>query len=525
MLLAAAVLVPFLDKAFTVDDTVFLRQAEHAVEDPLHPTAFDMVWGEVPARVSPTSGIVMAWLLVPAILAGGSERVAHLTQLVMLALALLATVSLGIRLGLAPRSAAAAGLLLAATPAALGMAGTAMADVPAMSIGVLGLERLVAWRQERRLHQALLAAASLALAPVTRPHLLLLLGVGALLLVGDCLRSESWRKAGWRLWIPLAAAPLLTALLLLVTRDPSPSAAGIVAATSQTSALERVPRNVVAFSIHWVLVLPLALPWIVLRLFPILRRWPVLILSTVAMGALMWLSRELPPLPTPYRFAPIAGLGAAVLFDVLWGGWKRRDATQITLGLWLLVALVAAPYFQVPSKYLLASAPAAALLVAREVAARGGRLAHATLVVTCLVGLALGVAILRADAAFAGLGRTAAAALVGPQVAAGRNVWFAAHWGFQWYAEKAGGRIVTLTPPYPAPGDLLVLSRNTEVGFRVNRMVLSGFRLRGIATIEDNSAGGRIMLDGAGFYDNGRGYLPWTWGDGVLDAFLLTQVQ
>jgi hypothetical protein len=521
--LAAAVLVPFLDKAFTIDDTVFLREAAHAVGDPLHPTAFEMVWSDAPARVAPTSGPLMAWLLVPAILAGGSERVAHLGQVMMLALALLATVGLGIRLGLAPRGAAAAGLVLAATPALLGMAGTAMADVPAMSLGVLGLERLVAWKQDRRKHQAILATILLGLAPLARSHLVLVLGVGVLLVAGDFTDLASWRRHRWTVWIPLLAAPLITALVILVTRDPASGASGLVGTTSTTSSWNRVPANTVAFAGHWVLALPLALPWILLRPLPIIRRWWTLLLGVALMTLLLYLSRR-PQVPTQWFVAPIAGLGFAVLWDTLADGWHRRDGTQVALGLWLLIALVATPYFQVPSKFLLASAPGAALLVARE-ASKQQRRAPLVLGLTCALGLGLGVAILRADAAFAGLGRSAAAALVAPQVASGRTVWFTGHWGFQWYAEKAGGRIVTLTPPYPAPGDLVVMSRNSEAGYNINMMIVRNFRLRHIGQIEDREPGGRLMANGAGFYSNGWGYLPWAWGTGVLDAFMLLQVE
>ncbi|MGB9005083.1 MAG: hypothetical protein WCB96_05090, partial [Candidatus Aminicenantales bacterium] len=54
MALATLVLLPFLGKAFTIDDTLFMRQAEHVLVDPLHPTAFEIVWSEapVPRRVS-----------------------------------------------------------------------------------------------------------------------------------------------------------------------------------------------------------------------------------------------------------------------------------------------------------------------------------------------------------------------------------------------------------------------------------------------------------------------------------------
>jgi hypothetical protein len=44
MIVAMLVLVPFLGKAFTIDDTLFLYLARHALTDPLHPAAFDMYW-------------------------------------------------------------------------------------------------------------------------------------------------------------------------------------------------------------------------------------------------------------------------------------------------------------------------------------------------------------------------------------------------------------------------------------------------------------------------------------------------
>src|SRR5512146_849318 len=114
LLLATVILVPFLNKAFTIDDTVFLFEARHVLTDPLHPTAFEMTWERVPERVSlivPT-GPVMASLLVPSILAVGAEWMAHAVQLVLLLAAILATVSLALRLGLTPLWAAAAGMIL-----------------------------------------------------------------------------------------------------------------------------------------------------------------------------------------------------------------------------------------------------------------------------------------------------------------------------------------------------------------------------------------------------------------------------
>ncbi|HVP68043.1 MAG TPA: hypothetical protein VMT17_12340 [Anaeromyxobacteraceae bacterium] len=141
LLLALLVLVPMWDKAFTIDDTLFLLQAKHVLSDPLHPTAFDVVWDlPKPERLSQIlpSGPVMAWLLVPAVAGHASELIAHGIETPLLLLAILATVSLALRLGLSTGSARVAGLLLACTPAVLAMAGTAMPDVPAMALSYQG---------------------------------------------------------------------------------------------------------------------------------------------------------------------------------------------------------------------------------------------------------------------------------------------------------------------------------------------------------------------------------------------------
>src|SRR6187455_1959916 len=44
-------LAPFLDKAFTIDDTLFLRVAEHALVAPFEPMAFPYVWTDHPERM------------------------------------------------------------------------------------------------------------------------------------------------------------------------------------------------------------------------------------------------------------------------------------------------------------------------------------------------------------------------------------------------------------------------------------------------------------------------------------------
>src|SRR5207249_1763392 len=108
ILLGAVVLAPFYDKAFTIDDPVFLWEAEQALKSPLHPTSREVVWNSGRSeRLSSAmaSGPVMPYLLIPAIWMGGREAVVHASQFLLLVLAVLATASLALRLGLSEREA------------------------------------------------------------------------------------------------------------------------------------------------------------------------------------------------------------------------------------------------------------------------------------------------------------------------------------------------------------------------------------------------------------------------------------
>ena len=512
-LLAAIILIPFLDKAFTIDDTVFLLEAQHALTDPLHPTAFELTWERTPERVSrlvPT-GPVMAWLLIPSILAGGEEWVAHAVQLILLWIAILATVSLALRLGLTPGWATVSGLLLVGTPAVLGLAGTAMPDVPAMALGIAGIERIVAWRDDRKVHQGIVAAVLLGFAPHTRTHLVLLFGVAAFVLVGNLFSRSDWRGL-WKRGAPLAAAPLIMAAVAALTRDPGPGAGSVIEALSNFSSTAAVSTNIAAFAIHWVLALSFALPWLALRWRAILKRIWLFAFACVTAALLLIKANHG---DISYSLAAIAALGVVSLVDVLLDAFRRRDSVQLALGIWLLLSLPAILYVHLPSKYLVPSAPAAAILLARAASERS-RHAIYLLGLSLLTGVLLGAAILRADATFSEVSRVAAQKLIAPQVEAGRNVWYVGVWGFKWYAEKAGARCYSNIPPYPAIGDLLVFHSNRSNPF--SRGNLEGFTL--LAKVDDREPGGRIMSKnaGAGFYSNDWGYLPWAWSDDVNDA-------
>jgi hypothetical protein len=96
------------------------------------------------------------------------------------------------------------------------------------------------------------------------------------------------------------------------------------------------------------------------------------------------------------------------------------------------------------------------------------------------------------------------------------------HWGYQWYAERAGAQPVTRDGLQPQRGDYVVSSsadRCTALSYIPRRTLLRHWTY--------NTAGGRIMStqDQAGFYSNIFGYLPWSWGSGEIDRFELWRVD
>lgn len=529
LFLSAVILLPHMGKAFTIDDTIFLREARHALTDPLHPTAFDLLWDAEVERVSQVvpSGPIQAWLLVPALRAADQERAAHRIMLAVLWVGILAAVSLARRLRLDEAGMTMVGLLVAASPAVLGMAGTVMPDVTVMTLGTAGLERLVAWQQERRLHQVAAAVLLLALAPLARSHGLLLLGVAAILLVWRSPVPRRWRDRLLRLW-PVAAAGALMLGIVFLTQDPGPAAGNVASAAAGLSAASktRFSKNLAAYLVHWVLTMTFAVPWVALRWRELARsRW-VIGAAVLGVAVASYVARSTAA-HFHWALVPVAGLGAAALADAFREARSRGRVEDLALCCWLLISLVALPYVQLPAKYLVASAPPAAILVARMAGRARGMFPRVALGVTLVVGASLGLAIIRADAALSGMSRWAVEKLIAPRVAAGENVWFVGHWGFQWYAENAGARPVSLSTQFPAEGDTVVVSAASAP----NEKVLKRLRLDfpdaiPLDRLTDTSVGGRVMnvRRKVGFFSNGHGALPWTWSRVPLDEFTVWQL-
>jgi 4-amino-4-deoxy-L-arabinose transferase-like glycosyltransferase len=513
LLLATACLLPFLSKAFLIDDPYFLAMARQILKHPLHPMDFDICWNIVDyctkAYDLTPGNTLMGYALVPTVLGGSAEWIAHVTQMAFAGVAIVAMTSLVLRSGWGRSHAIAGGVLLVAIPPFLPMASTAMPDVLATATALVAIERLIAWRADRHWHQGMLAAIALGSAGIARAHLVLLVPLAAFFLIESLHPREilvQVRRDLW-LWAPVLVGGAILISILLATRERSLA----INPPSLFSGRQNIPRNLRSYLLYFCFPLPLAAVWAVSRWHTRPRRIAYVLLAGAFIGVF------LPGKLTGF----LAAIGLGVLTALLMEAWKKRDQPGLFLMLWLLIPLPIVYYGHLPIKYLLPCMPALILTCFRLGESVPPRMARAGSVILIIGATIYSVLILRSDAEFAEFGRSAMAELILPHTAAGETVWYGGTFSAYWYAPLAGAKLYVSGSSQPRPGDLLVLGIQ-EGG----RATLAHFpKRRLVQTVSHKYRFGRTMFRGKGLYTNIPGNWLWGFGDSDDDRFELWQIE
>ncbi len=518
IIIAIAVSLPFLNSAYRMDDPYFLLLAQHVRVDPLHPLHFEMCWFSSPLYAcGPASQLapgapLMGYFLLPLTLMGYKEPIAHLMQLALLCLAISATVRLALHFGLTQTQARIAGLLLATTPLALWSANTVLPDLLAMTLGVCGVERFVAWIERKGMLSGFAAAAALGLAPLARAHLLLLIGVAGLAAARYMWSGESLRATRFRDFGPLIGAVAIFVLLTAITRDQGTN--GVLPPAGNLGS-GNVLRNSRAFFLYCVFPFPIAFVWTIANRASILR---TSVLSAIAAAGLIW---QLLIKSAPQSLLTSAAvLGFICVAHLLLSAWQSREWRIVMLASWLLIPLAALPYMQFPPKFLLPSSPSIAILMSLMFQEERTWFRNSGLLIVLGVCLTTAILILRADVRFAELPRKAAANLIAPHVKRGERVWFTGEWGLYWYAQRAGAVLVTNVSK-PQPGDLIIVGKQES-----NNGVINEFRQR--ALVEEKIfawRGGRVMSAGGMARLYGTGQLAWSWESGEVNRYQVWRLE
>jgi 4-amino-4-deoxy-L-arabinose transferase-like glycosyltransferase len=505
LLLATACLLPFLNKPFLVDDPHFLMMARQIVRHPTHPMDFTVCWNLgnncTKAYLMTPGNALLGYVLVPTVLGGAHEWMAHLTQLVLIWIAVVAMTSLVFRFGWDRAHAIAGALLLVAIAPVLPMASTSMPDILATAVALVAMERLAAWKAERKWGQGAAAAIALGFAGFARPHLALLLPLAALFLLESTDPQEVLAQIRQRYWLfaPVFAGTVLLFAIIAITREHNLA----INPPTNFSGVKYIRDNLRAYLLYFVFPLPLAACWAANRLK--MGRWTLIVIIAAAVPIAYFF------LPQHRPFIALLDLvGFVVLADLLLEALRRREETGLFLMLWVLIPLPIVYYVQLPAKYLLPCIPAVILLCFRLMEVYSARVVRAAFITLIVASACYSLLILRSDAEFARFGRDSMYHLIEPHVAAGERVWFATQFSAYWYAPLAGATLTFPGGPQPRPGDLLVVGLN-EGGVRI----LAGFPHRTLVdAISHKYRFGRTWGAGVNLYTNWAGSAYWLWGFG-----------
>jgi len=538
VLLTLLCLLPFLNKAYHVDDPLFLKAAHQIIKHPLDPYGFSVVWYEyrLPMSiVTQNPPLACYYAALVGSIAGWREPAMHAGFLLPALGVVLGTYQLARRLTRNPLLAAVATLV---APGFLVSATSVMCDTMMLALWLLAM---VCWME--------------GLEEPQKPLLLALSGV----LIGICALTKYFgatlvplllvysivRRRRLGTWLAFLLIPVAVVTGYEMWTRALYGHGLFWFATFYTRGRHRLDAKGLSFFAHVLVGLGFAggcvLPaltfapalWSRRQLlagglvsaaaaFAFFRGW-VNLGSAYLDGS--WVANHWGWVSTQLLFW-VAG-GISVLALAIADCWTNRDATALLLLLWVAGTFwfAAVVNWTINARSILPMVPAVAILIARrldrlDLPAWRWRTV-AVLLPLILAGLvSLGVA--AADEALANSARYAAVYLHQKTRHDPSAVEFQGHWGFQYYMELAGARPLEQGGTGSRPGDLIVKSVNNTNMFKLaeKTTVDSAYAIPmhdWVATISTDL--------GAGFYSSAWGPLPFAIGRVPNERYYVLRVE
>ncbi|MBI3552512.1 MAG: hypothetical protein HY077_08330 [Elusimicrobia bacterium] len=504
--------LPFLGKAFHLDEVEFLLVARQILKDPWHPLSFTLSWYLCP---KPASSAFIHSTLVPYILAaaerltGGSEITMRLACLPFDIVAALALHRLARRFLDKPLWPV---LVILACPGWLLCVSPLMAEKWTMALSLSAL-CLVA---ERRIG---LGAVLLGLAVIAKHTAAVFLAPAAALLYLNGVKPR--RMA---LWLAAALAPaLIDALLLEPGRLAAVAAVDLPLRMAEAGGVHRL-RSLLAFTGGCGAA---TLLWPCARAGAPRRRH-LLTLAGAAWVSCLLFSSLLDPAGASIR--PVDRLtGALMAFaclsafarlcepeargqrgDLVWSAWALAAAAAAWLN-WAVSARSVLPLLPP-----LALAGAARLEKAWKAAERE-RFYMASLAACFALSLCLGWI----DFSFAEASRAAGSSTAAIQLEPGRKLWYTGHWGLQNYMPQEAFFIDPCAGGWDAVGQgdtVLIPTVNAGLPLPPMRAPSLDWTIKSALPLRLMSFEGANQ---AGFFSNSWGFLPYALSRAPLERFTL----
>jgi 4-amino-4-deoxy-L-arabinose transferase-like glycosyltransferase len=506
-------LLPFVGKAFNIDDPLFIWVAQHVVHHPLNPYGFSIVWyfHETPiSDVTKNPPLASYYAALVGPWTHWSEIALHLEFLLPALAAMLATYELGRTLTSRPLLAAAIAL---AAPVFLTSATSVMCDVPMFALWMLAV---LTWRKGLTSGQAwylALSALLIALCALTKYFGACLI---PLLFAYSLFRQRRfglWAlyfliPIGALIWYQLWTRTLYDHGLLL----DAAQYAQVVRSETSTS---RFVSFLTGFSFTGGCMLP------ALLMAPLLYRWRwiagALVLAIPSAIAIAWPGLEPPPDRTwlAIKLVPFIMGGIITLALTVTDLWRRRDADSVLLAGWVVGTFIFAAFLNwtVNARSVLPLIPAAAILICRRMEdfRTGRRITPWKFALPVAACLAVSLLLASADATLANSARDGAQLAYRRAKSEQNRVFFTGHWGFQYYMQALGARPVDNLKGEVTTDDVLVQPENNTDLYSFSPDIVDSAEPIEIQVSPWVIPQRREM--GAGFFASVFGPLPFAFGD------------
>jgi hypothetical protein len=507
-------LLPFVNKAFHMDDPLFVWTAQHIAGHPLDPYGFRVVWyaTETPiSDITKNPPLASYYAAFAGSLFGWSERALHIAFLFPTLIVVLGTYRLARHFTAFPVLAAAITL---GSPGFLVSSTTLMCDVTMLALWIVAILLWLVGLQSQN-HLCLIAAAILIAAGALTKYF----GVALIpLLFFYTLHKQ--RRLGSSLFYLFIPALALAAYQYwthgLYGRGLLSDAVQYASLHDRANGPSIAAKSMVGLAFAGGCAIP------ALFLAPLLwtRKWLVVGLLSCGFAGLTvifgWVHIEAPLAAPHWRLVStqlavfIAG-GISVVGLVFAGIWRRSDPETVLLALWAAGTLVFATFvnWTINARSILPMIPAIGILIARQLESRAAHSRHFStkLAATVLSSTVLTIWVTQSDANLANAGRIAANTVFADLRNSDTPIYFEGHWGFQYYMQQFGAKPADLRHTPFHSGDYLIIPENTTNSFGPP----PGFQLDGSLLQFDLPAGVITMSQpvGAGFYASVWGPLPY----------------
>lgn len=505
VLVVVAVLLPFLNRAFHVDDPLFVWMAEQITRHPLDPYGFKLNWAgfaQPMTDVMQNPPLCSYYIAAAASILGWSEPALHAAFLLWAVISVLGTFLLARRFCPNPFAAA---LLTLFTPVFLISATTIMCDVMMLALWIWAIEFWLSALERKQQWRFLLSVLLISAAALTKYFAIALVPLlAAYTLVRD--RRFTLPLA----WLLIPVAVLSNYDFCTEQRYGHALFSGAIGLSAAITSGTRLPRLANAL---------IGLTFIGGCFFTAVFFWPLyskrllvsalFVFLVLAAGlrffVISWHYLEAAEAPVWLEGGFFATVAVGILVLAVADFMRRRNSEALLLLLWITGTFFFSSFlnWSVTGRTLLPAAPAVAILAIRQVGQWQSRR-----ILYCLAGAAICTLLITiSDYRDADCDRVAAHYFQQHYSSAPRRLWFQGHSGFQYYMQKWGAIIYDRNAPQVAPGDLVAGAFSDVQAYRFpdeqitmeERLRLRAFPFLGVSTL-----GG-----GASFYSSFGGPLPW----------------